>query len=137
MDDAEIAEETEEGSLEDDTSARLWQPKWKPGSIAKHDEEQEQRSVNGPVDADEALNQDSGSLSGKTKRHRRPTKPADGSVEEQMNDATTGGTIPYPGDILDHGPVQHDEALKQLMMSWYWAGYYSGFYEGQRSAGDG
>jgi len=27
-----------------------------------------------------------------------------------------------------------DEGLKNLMMSWYWAGYYSGYYEGQRQA---
>ena len=27
-----------------------------------------------------------------------------------------------------------DEALKNLMMSWYYAGYYTGLYEGQKSA---
>ncbi|MCJ1256967.1 hypothetical protein MMC24_004792 [Lignoscripta atroalba] len=27
-----------------------------------------------------------------------------------------------------------DEALKNLMMSWYWAGYYTGHYEGQQQA---
>ncbi|KAL2051586.1 hypothetical protein ABVK25_008248 [Lepraria finkii] len=31
------------------------------------------------------------------------------------------------------GGVQ-DEALKNLMMSWYYAGYYTGFYEGQQKA---
>ena len=29
-----------------------------------------------------------------------------------------------------------NEALKNLMMSWYYAGYYTGFYEGQNSATD-
>ena len=28
-----------------------------------------------------------------------------------------------------------DEALKNLMMSWYWAGYYTGLYEGQQGQG--
>ncbi|MCJ1444867.1 MAG: hypothetical protein MMC23_005370 [Stictis urceolatum] len=28
-----------------------------------------------------------------------------------------------------------DQGLKNLMMSWYWAGYYTGFYEGQRASG--
>lgn len=27
-----------------------------------------------------------------------------------------------------------DEGVKNLMMSWYWAGYYTGFHEGQNSA---
>jgi hypothetical protein len=26
----------------------------------------------------------------------------------------------------------HDESLKNLLMSWYYAGYYTGLYEGQR-----
>ena len=30
-----------------------------------------------------------------------------------------------------------DDGLKDLMMSWYWAGYYTGYYEGQRSAAPG
>ena len=29
-----------------------------------------------------------------------------------------------------------NEALKNLMMSWYYAGYYTGFYEGQHAAAD-
>lgn len=28
----------------------------------------------------------------------------------------------------------HDEALKNLMMSWYFAGYYTGLYEGKQQA---
>jgi len=30
-----------------------------------------------------------------------------------------------------------DEALKNLMMSWYYAGYYTGLYEGQQKAAQG
>ncbi|KAJ5438495.1 uncharacterized protein N7458_009493 [Penicillium daleae] len=52
--------------------------------------------------------------------------------------ATTGpsptfptGAMPMPGAVLPH--VQ-DENLKNLMMSWYFAGYYTGLYEGQRQA---
>lgn len=29
-----------------------------------------------------------------------------------------------------------DEGLKNLMLSWYYAGYYTGLYEGQRQSGD-
>ena len=28
----------------------------------------------------------------------------------------------------------HDEGLKNLLMSWYYAGYYTGLYEGQQQA---
>jgi hypothetical protein len=30
--------------------------------------------------------------------------------------------------------AEQDEALKNLMMSWYYAGYYTGLYEGQQRA---
>ncbi|MCJ1244473.1 hypothetical protein MMC30_001671 [Trapelia coarctata] len=35
-----------------------------------------------------------------------------------------------PQEIISSS--SHDEALKNLMMSWYWAGYYTGLYEGQK-----
>ncbi|KAI4720816.1 hypothetical protein E4T48_02928 [Aureobasidium sp. EXF-10727] len=44
--------------------------------------------------------------------------------------------VPPPGVsqvLLDSAPVQ-DESLKALMTSWYFAGYYTGLYEGQRKA---
>lgn len=31
-------------------------------------------------------------------------------------------------------PLGRDEGLKNLMMAWYFAGYYSGLYEGQQLA---
>ena len=30
--------------------------------------------------------------------------------------------------------IANDDVLKNLMMSWYWAGYYTGLYEGQQRA---
>ena len=49
-------------------------------------------------------------------------------------------------DVSSHGQVAdwivfwltrkafQNEALRNLMMSWYWAGYYTGHYEGQEHA---
>lgn len=39
--------------------------------------------------------------------------------------------ISIRGDLTDFCLVK-DEALKNLMMSWYYAGYYTGLYEGQQ-----
>lgn len=39
--------------------------------------------------------------------------------------------ITHGGDLSDAIAVQ-DPALKNLMMAWYFAGYYTGLYEGQR-----
>lgn len=36
-------------------------------------------------------------------------------------------------EIADHVAVQ-DESLKNLMISWYYAGYYTGLYEGQQQS---
>ncbi|KAL8971364.1 MAG: hypothetical protein Q9197_003323 [Variospora fuerteventurae] len=33
---------------------------------------------------------------------------------------------------LMHGGETYDESLKNLMMSWYYAGYYTGLYEGHK-----
>ncbi|OJJ44781.1 hypothetical protein ASPZODRAFT_144729 [Penicilliopsis zonata CBS 506.65] len=43
--------------------------------------------------------------------------------------APTGPTVPHAA----MGQVQ-DEGLKNLMMAWYFAGYYTGLYEGQQKA---
>ncbi|KAE8160638.1 hypothetical protein BDV40DRAFT_302109 [Aspergillus tamarii] len=43
----------------------------------------------------------------------------------------TAGPSPMPQSVLSQ--VQ-DEGLKNLMMSWYFAGYYTGLYEGQQRA---
>lgn len=39
-----------------------------------------------------------------------------------------------PRGKLLTGPLVQDENLKRLMMSWYFAGYYTGLYEGQQQA---
>ncbi|KAK0514208.1 hypothetical protein JMJ35_002825 [Cladonia borealis] len=60
------------------------------------------------------------------------------SMPEQMQPpfkpSVAKGKQPMPDAIL--GSVQ-DEALKNLMMSWYYAGYYTGLYEGQQQAQSG
>ncbi|KAL1965109.1 hypothetical protein VTN77DRAFT_6022 [Rasamsonia byssochlamydoides] len=45
--------------------------------------------------------------------------------------AAPGGAASMPNAVL--GEVQ-DQGLKNLMMAWYFAGYYTGLYEGQRRA---
>jgi len=45
--------------------------------------------------------------------------------------ASPGGTTSMPNALL--GEVQ-DEGLKNLMMAWYFAGYYTGLHEGQLHA---
>ncbi|OQE36173.1 hypothetical protein PENCOP_c012G01333 [Penicillium coprophilum] len=45
--------------------------------------------------------------------------------------AVSAPTIPMPHPVMAN--VQ-DESLKNLMMSWYYAGYYTGLHEGQQQA---
>ncbi|KAF3491968.1 uncharacterized protein GIQ15_01485 [Arthroderma uncinatum] len=52
--------------------------------------------------------------------------PASGSFASMPQMVINGA--PNPPNI-------QDEALKNLMMSWYFAGYYTGLYEGQQRAG--
>ena len=40
---------------------------------------------------------------------------------------------PSPNNALTQCTVK-DESTRNLMMSWYWAGYYTGFQEGQQQA---
>ncbi|KAJ5810991.1 hypothetical protein N7447_010507 [Penicillium robsamsonii] len=55
-----------------------------------------------------------------------PSQPVDGS-----NSAASTPVIPMPHAVTAN--VQ-DESLKNLMMSWYYAGYYTGLHEGQQQA---
>ncbi|KAJ5320430.1 hypothetical protein N7508_000713 [Penicillium antarcticum] len=55
-----------------------------------------------------------------------PAQPSNGPGPEV---STTAPPMPHPA----MANVQ-DEALKNLMMSWYYAGYYTGVYEGQQKA---
>ncbi|KAI1481248.1 hypothetical protein F4774DRAFT_374764 [Daldinia eschscholtzii] len=51
-----------------------------------------------------------------------------GTSSSQHSHPLGGG--PGPGGLL--GSVR-DEGLKRLLMSWYYAGYYTGLYEGQQN----
>jgi len=51
-----------------------------------------------------------------------PTK-----TSEMPTDTTNPSTFPSGLIAASTG----DEPLRNLMMSWYWAGYYTGFYQGQ------
>ncbi|KAJ5193664.1 Survival motor neuron [Penicillium cf. griseofulvum] len=55
-----------------------------------------------------------------------PSQPVGGSIS-----AVSTPAIPMPHPIIAN--VQ-DESLKNLMMSWYYAGYYTGLHEGQQQA---
>ncbi|KAJ5403770.1 Survival motor neuron [Penicillium cosmopolitanum] len=66
-----------------------------------------------------------------------PQKPAYAELTSSsaQNPAPPAGpTMPMPEAVMAN--VQ-DENLKRLMMSWYFAGYYTGLYEGQQKAGQG
>ena len=56
--------------------------------------------------------------------------PASNVSEQQQASATAPSLAPpLPPHLV--GAVQ-DEGLKNLLMSWYYAGYYTGLYEGQQ-----
>ena len=46
----------------------------------------------------------------------------------------TEKSLPNPTELFSRASTQPDENMKNLVMSWYWAGYYSGFYEGQKAS---
>ncbi|PSR78227.1 SMN family protein Smn1 [Coniella lustricola] len=58
-------------------------------------------------------------------------KDGDIPIENQQARGASGAAslMPPPQALL--GSVQ-DESLKRLLMSWYYAGYYTGLYEGQQ-----
>ncbi|CAK7202929.1 hypothetical protein SEUCBS139899_005656 [Sporothrix eucalyptigena] len=50
-------------------------------------------------------------------------------------DGSGQGTLPVPGLLSPQTVLGGaDEGLKKLLMSWYYAGYYTGLYEGQQQA---
>ncbi|CAL3967456.1 unnamed protein product [Diplocarpon coronariae] len=57
--------------------------------------------------------------------------PQDGSVPVTERQSALNGSPALPQRLI--GQV-HDEGLKNLLMSWYYAGYYTGLYEGQKQA---
>ncbi|KAK1596057.1 uncharacterized protein LY79DRAFT_667551 [Colletotrichum navitas] len=74
------------------------------------------------VDDDEGGNKTKGAACSSTDVQTNPSGVA--TAEAIPGPATTG-----PQSLL--GTVQ-DEGLKRLLMSWYYAGYYTGLYEGQQ-----
>jgi len=65
------------------------------------------------------------------------TKPGEGEGEgEGPGTSSAAAAVPGPPAIPQHlvGTVQ-DEGLKSLLMSWYYAGYYTGLYEGKAHHG--
>lgn len=74
-----------------------------------------------------------------------PTEPE--LIQEPGTGSTSAAAMPHPamasGEDLENAierpnklilPIVQDEGLKNLMMSWYFAGYYTGLYEGQQKA---
>ncbi|MCJ1239244.1 hypothetical protein MMC14_007238 [Varicellaria rhodocarpa] len=60
-------------------------------------------------------------------------RPSDSHETSEVGVARpSNGVSGIPQTVID-GSSQ-DEALKNLMMSWYWAGYYTGHFEGQEQA---
>ncbi|ROT42470.1 hypothetical protein SODALDRAFT_16329 [Sodiomyces alkalinus F11] len=69
-------------------------------------------------------------------RPRSKQQPQDSTAEALLE--TTAAAQVQPGHGAPIVPPQailgtvHDEGLKRLLMSWYYAGYYTGLYEGQQ-----
>ncbi|PMD27292.1 hypothetical protein NA56DRAFT_231257 [Hyaloscypha hepaticicola] len=92
------------------------------------DHEEEESDHDGPVNAPRAkenLHKETGDLDTKSAKHEAP-------VVEQQPEPGQASERPPPA-LPQHliGQVQ-DEGLKNLLMSWYYAGYYTGLYEGQQ-----
>ena len=69
-----------------------------------------------------------------------PSKPSNAKGKQTMPDAILGSgkhTHSLQREVKAYEAVVQDEALKNLMMSWYYAGYYTGLYEGQQRAQNG
>jgi len=60
------------------------------------------------------------------------------SVEEEQHVVTdqTSGRAASKGPVLPQHLIgqAHDEGLKNLLMAWYYAGYYTGLHEGRQGA---
>ncbi|OCL05662.1 hypothetical protein AOQ84DRAFT_298466 [Glonium stellatum] len=82
----------------------------------------------------EALAEASGQRASDAQQTASRRQEPHGSAEAAAHphSVAPGGSMPQ----LLLGSVQ-DENLKNLMMSWYYAGYYTGLYEGQQRASSG
>ncbi|MCJ1324469.1 hypothetical protein MMC10_001131 [Thelotrema lepadinum] len=54
------------------------------------------------------------------------------SLAAPLPGANSTAAQTFPNPTITHS--SQDQSLKDVMMSWYWAGYYTGLYEGQRQA---
>jgi hypothetical protein len=53
---------------------------------------------------------------------------------DQVREALNQELFLYQPSEANIRPTVQDEGLKALLMSWYYAGYYTGLYEGQQQA---
>ncbi|RMY54032.1 hypothetical protein D0863_13760 [Hortaea werneckii] len=72
-----------------------------------------------------------------TKPKANPKMPAASGVEApQSHQAQAQAPAAVGGSMMPQALMNsvQDEGLKNMMMSWYYAGYYTGLYEGQQKA---
>jgi len=87
-------------------------------------------------DVDEPMDQDSHAkehLSEETNRHDTTSVEEHVRVRERLpgSEQASARSPALPQHLI--GQV-HDEGLKNLLMSWYYAGYYTGLFEGRQEA---
>ncbi|KAK4454977.1 hypothetical protein QBC34DRAFT_374749 [Podospora aff. communis PSN243] len=93
-------------------------------TAARRDAKPETKSAGGPIDDGDATPQ----------LRSDETRPEAAEKIGEMSPGTSqGGGIPVMGPQVLLGSVQ-DEDLKKLLMSWYYAGYYTGLFEGKQQA---
>lgn len=112
----------------------------KNGEDADVDAEEGEEAEGGvPGYADAEAEEAEGGRSSAKRQKRTHDVDGAGELEEGEDVAMAdGGTMPAaPPLMMPEGMIGragHDEAMKSLMMSWYWAGYYTGVYEGETRA---
>ncbi|MCJ1369454.1 hypothetical protein MMC20_000665 [Loxospora ochrophaea] len=64
-------------------------------------------------------------------------RPSNSSPTTEKESDASGAQPMQSNSSIPHGMMSQstqDDTLKNLMMSWYWAGYYTGLHEGQQRA---
>ncbi|CAG8891242.1 unnamed protein product [Penicillium egyptiacum] len=75
---------------------------------------------------------------GVTKPENEDISMTESAPEPSQPVADASSTVSMPAMPMPH-PIManvQDESLKNLMMSWYYAGYYTGLHEGQQASRD-
>jgi len=84
---------------------------------------------------------DDGLVNDPRAKENLPEETGDHDTKNAKDEAPVGGQQPKPSQASERTPPAlpqnmigqvHDEGLKNLLMSWYYAGYYTGLYEGQQ-----